>query len=276
MLWWALAAWGGEGSGFVLVDREAREFGVEVLVDDEDLDGTLPVEVERDVEILIVVDEVERAAWIEPGMLYLVQGRKGRVRVVKPGVNADPDAVRLITDVETARSVADVTGVTWRADGDGFLLEGAGILEELSRVALPTEDLDVEIVPLGPAHRATRVPTRRVHEDDEAPGGTPSGGAVVAAPTARKVFRLRRRAGPALVAVAAPDDAVALPAGERPPELVGWYCREDSCLVLGVDGLARRCVGDACLPDGAWSAIDGGVLVDATPWLWVDGMLVRQ
>jgi hypothetical protein len=184
--------------------------------------------------------------------------------------------------------LVDYLGAAVTITPRGLQVVREDVLAELSQAPVPDDDVTMTFLLIGASIGTvgTRLRSPRVSADtldDEARRGTLK----ARAEAPRKVFKHRRRAQwvvqpPAVRAVA--------PTANRSPDLVGWYCGEDSCLVLGADGWSRTCEvvvessedayerpsrRTSCTTGGAWSSVDGGVLVGATRWVWQDGVLVR-
>ena len=264
-------------SAWLLADQDAREAGITLEVSGQLVDATLPVELERDLELSVTDGDRGGSAWVEAGLLYWVQGRHGKVRATRPGVNVDPDAVALRTDAHSARTLAEDLDASLELDGDRWVLRGEGVLFDLSYAALPEDAVDVVLLPMARTTRrgVTVVPRKvatartRVRSPKRAQRWI-----------ARQPFAPSPVAGAAGVSgdsLTAPDHPTSRPehGGETPADLVAWYCDAGTCLVLGIDGLAHQCDKRGCAEAGAWSAGEGWVDVGAERYTWSAGMLVR-
>ncbi|MFT4624933.1 MAG: hypothetical protein ACI8PZ_003599 [Myxococcota bacterium] len=264
-------------SAWLLADQDAREAGITLEVSGQAVDAALPVELERDLELSVTDGERGGSAWVEAGLLYWVQGRHGKVRATRPGVNVDPDAVALRTDAHSARTLAEDLDASLELDGDQWVLRGEGVLFDLSYAALPQEEVDVVLLPMA---RTTRRGVTVV------PKKVATARTRVRSPKRAQRWIARQPFAPSPVAGAnsvsrdsltAPDHPTLSPdrSGETPADLVAWYCDAAKCLVLGVDGLAHHCAKSGCAEAGAWSAGEGWVDVGAERYVWSDGTLVR-
>lgn len=289
---WVSFAFAQEPSAYVLVDRAARDAGVRFVVDDHPIDGTLPVEMEPGVEFQVLRDDEARVGWVGPGLVYLVQGERRDVRVVKPGVQIAHDRVLVHADEDVVIALAEDIGGGWAPTEGGYLLVGPEVIAALAQAAIPNDGVDIELIPLSEARRygSVRVRTARANGSTD---GAAAGQRAAVRPekAARKVLRARRTRA----VVLPPPPGLRYPAldGHRSADLVGWYCGERSCFVLGADGWARDCrVPDApeqpdaspeepparamtCAALGAWTSDAAGVTVGSERWIWSDGQLER-
>ncbi len=196
-MWFYLApiALAQERPAYVILDPAAREAGVGLTIDDVEIDTTLPVEVERGVEINVLIDDDVRAAWIEGGLVYRIEGSQGRIRIVNPGVNVEAHAVILDGPKAALDGLVDYLGAAVTITPRGVQVVREDVLAELSQAPVPDDDVTVSFLPIGASIGTvgTRLRSPRVSADtldDEARRATLQ----ARAEAPRKVFKHRRRA----------------------------------------------------------------------------------
>ncbi|MEN0062308.1 MAG: hypothetical protein AAGA48_09155 [Myxococcota bacterium] len=265
----------GPASAWVLADQASRDAGLVLEVSGQSIDATMPVEVEQDLELAVIDGPRSRRAWMQGQLLYLVTGRQGTLRATRPGIDVETDIVAIYADEVTAQALADDVGAVLERDRRRWLLHGDDLLFELAYVAVPDATIDVTPVAVVPdgksdAQRPKRIASRRLPVKRTKK-------------TRRKRIARRARVHAPLAGAegAKPwtlsvSDQTAEPVSdaERSAGLVGWYCHATTCIVLGIDGRARRCNEQRCVDMGPWAERPDGIEVGNRPYIWKSGYLV--
>jgi hypothetical protein len=247
-------------SAWILQDGPKRGVGLEIS--GQPIEATLPVELEEDLEIAITYGKSSRRTWVQRDLLYLLVGRRGRLRITRPGIDVATDTIAVHADEATARELATSVGATLVEARRGWLLNGPDVLYELAYTAIPPGKLVVQPVSAnGKRRRIARkrpgVVRHRERERQERVAATPFA---------------QRDDVPWTVPVAQHPAAEDL-SSSRPPELAGWVCDSATCHVLGIDGFAHRCQDDTCDEAGTWHADPDGLVIDGRLHTWSAGLL---
>ncbi len=139
-----------EGSGYLLLDREARAAGFAVESGNVRAAPVLPVELTSDTELSLTGPTGRVALSGADGELLHVRGAQGKIESREIGGDVEPDRLVLEGTEEAASALATALGGELTEAGDGrWELQADGALADSSRVEAPNGLL--QILPAEPS-----------------------------------------------------------------------------------------------------------------------------